>query len=489
MIKSIQHFEEFGIKNLEKVVEGFMKNPKDMTSFVYGIRDVVIHLGLEIIKETLEDCNQMLRDSAKRKQSWSIVKTDTKKLTTSLGSVSFEKTLFKHKTSGEYAYLLDRILGIPSHEHLTEDACARLLTEAVQTSYQRAGEETSLTDEVSKQTVKNKLHKLAFPSQTKPLEKKKEVEYLYIDADEDHVSLQFKEKKGDLEMGESHWKNNCVLSKLVYVYEGIEKEAPKSRRRRLINAHYFSGVYDGKENQKLWQEVYEYLEKTYDLEKVKKIYLNADGGGWIQAGKELSAQITYVLDEFHLKKYLLKLTGHMMDSAEDARKELCSAIKDGTKADFKRVVKRITGYARSENEQRRIKESAAYILSNFSAAQVRLGREEGVRGCSAEGHVSHVLSSRMSSRPMGWSRLGVDKMSHLRAYYWNGGDMLELVRSQKEKLQVAVGAENEVLSCEEIQKSERARRSELGKYVESISHSIRLQTRQKIYFQHHIWDL
>lgn len=489
MIKSIQHFEEFGIKNLEKVVEGFMKNPKDMTSFVYGIRDVVIHLGLEIIKETLEDCNQMLRDSAKRKQSWSIVKTDTKKLTTSLGSVSFEKTLFKHKTSGEYAYLLDRILGIPSHEHLTEDAYARLLTEAVQTSYQRAGEETSLTDEVSKQTVKNKLHKLAFPSQTKPLEKKKEVEYLYIDADEDHVSLQFKEKKGDLEMGESHWKNNCVLSKLVYVYEGIEKEAPKSRRRRLINAHYFSGVYDGKENQKLWQEVYEYLEKTYDLEKVKKIYLNADGGGWIQAGKELSAQITYVLDEFHLKKYLLKLTGHMMDSAEDARKELCSAIKDGTKADFKRAVKRITGYARTENEQRRIKESAAYILSNFSAAQVRLGREEGVRGCSAEGHVSHVLSSRMSSRPMGWSRLGVDKMSHLRAYYWNGGDMLELVRSQKEKLQVAVGAENEVLSCEEIQKSERARRSALGKYVESISHSIRLQTRQKIYFQHHIWDL
>ena len=90
---------------------------------------------------------------------------------------------------------------------------------------------------------------------------------------------------------------------------------------------------------------------------------------------------------------------------------------------------------------------------------------------------------------MGWSRLGVDKMSHLLAYYWNGGDMLELVRSQKEKLQVAVGAENEVLSCEEIQKSERARRSELGKYVESISHSIRLQTRQKIYFQHHIWDL
>lgn len=88
MIKSIQQFEEFGIKNLQKITEGFFKDPKDMAMFVYGIRDEVIRLGLEIIKETLEDCNQMLRDSEKRKQDFSIVKTDTKKLITSLGSVS-----------------------------------------------------------------------------------------------------------------------------------------------------------------------------------------------------------------------------------------------------------------------------------------------------------------------------------------------------------------------------------------------------------------
>ena len=41
MIKSIQQFEESGIKKLEKIIESFMKNPKDMASFVYGIRDEV----------------------------------------------------------------------------------------------------------------------------------------------------------------------------------------------------------------------------------------------------------------------------------------------------------------------------------------------------------------------------------------------------------------------------------------------------------------
>jgi len=489
MIKSIQQFEEIGINKLEKVIEKFLKEPKDMASFVYGIRDEVIALGLDIIGETLEDCNQMLRDSGKRKEAWDVIRTDTKKLTTSLGPVWFEKTYFKNKMTGEREYLLDRILEIDSHERITEDAEAKMLLEAVQSSYRRGGEEISQTDEVSKQTVKNKLHQLRFPTQTEVPAEKKVVDYLYIDADEDHVSLQFKEKKGDLEMGENHRKNNCILSKLVYVYEGIEKEAPKSKRNILVNPHYFSGVYGGEDNRKLWDEVYAYLESHYNLEKVKKIYLNSDGGAWIQAGKNRLSGIIGVLDEFHLKKYLLKMTAHMLDSAEDARRELCTAIKEGTKADFEKVVERIVGCTDIEATQKRVTDSAAYILSNWIAAKARLGNRETVKGCSAEGHVSHVLSTRMSSRPMGWSRLGVDKMSHLRAYYCNHEDMLELVRWQKEELPKAAGAENEILSCESMLQWERKNHQKSGKYVESISHSVSTEVKKYAWFKSHIWGL
>ena len=313
---------------------------------------------------------------------------------------------------------------------------------------------------MSKQTVKNKLHKLTFPQQKETKPEKKAVEYLYIDADEDHVSLLFKEKKGDLEVKENNWKNNCVLAKLVYVYEGIEPESPKSKRHRLVNPHYFSGVYDGADNAKLWDEVYAYLDSHYDLKKVKKIYLNADGGTWIQSGKKRIAGITSVLDEFHLQKYLLKMTGHMKDSADDARKELCDAIKSET-----------------------------YILSNWTAAKIRLKDRETIKGCSAEGHVSHVLSSRMSSSPMGWSRTGVDKMAHLRAYYWNGGNMLELVRQQERELPAAAGAEKEVLSCEGMLRWERQHHNKLGKYIESISHSVSTEVKKYAWFHAHIWGL
>ena len=180
MIKSIQHFEEKGIKNLEKAVKKFMNNPKDMASCVYSVKDKVVELGLDLIKETLEDCDEMLRDSGKRKVNWKIVKKDEKKLITSLGTVSFEKTLFKNKETKKTEYLLDRILGIEEHERMTEDTEAKMFEEAVQTSYRKAGAQASLGDSVSKQTVKNKIHKLEFNYTYEEKAEKKQVDYLYI---------------------------------------------------------------------------------------------------------------------------------------------------------------------------------------------------------------------------------------------------------------------------------------------------------------------
>lgn len=144
---------------------------------------------------------------------------------------------------------------------------------------------------------------------------------------------------------------------------------------------------------------------------------------------------------------------------------------------------------RRESGTRRLEESRDYILSNWGAAKLRLLHKEGVKGSSTEGHVSHVLSSRMSSRPMGWSRKGAAKMAQLRAYYYNGGDMLELVRYQKRELPKAAGAETDILSSVEIIRSEKNRHRELGKYVEAISRTVSLDTKKKVYFNEQIWGL
>ena len=80
-------------------------------------------------------------------------------------------------------------------------------------------------------------------------------------------------------------------------------------------------------------------------------------------------------------------------------------------------------------------------------------------------------------------------MAKLRAYELNGGDMLELVRYQKQNLSKAVGATYDVLSSAEMLQSEKNRHGKLGKYVESISHSVSLQNKKIVYFNSHIWGL
>lgn len=489
MINSIKYFEEECINRFEKLENDFIKEPQKLAEYVLGLTEELHKLGLRMIQESLEEMNRMLRKSQKRLQNWNVESHEKKQLITSLGTVTFEKTLFTNKETGKSEYLLDRIMGLEKHERISEDALARMLKEAVQTSYRRGGEETSLTTDVRKQTVKNKIHGLEFPRNEEKPAKRKKVEYLYIEADEDHASLQFREKKGDLEENENHQKNNCFITKLVYVHEGIEKEAPKSKRHKLINPYYFCGTSYGEENTSFWDEIYEYINNHYEMDKVKKIYLSADGGGWIKAGMKRIAGITYVLDEFHLEKYLTKLTSHMKDSREDAADELRTAIRNKTQKDFEEIVERLEGCLENETGMKRIAEAKEYILSNWMAAKLRLRHQNGVKGSSTEGHVSHVLSSRMSSRPMGWSMKGATKMAKLRAYELNGGDMLELVRYQKRELPKVAGAEYDVLSSTEIIRSEKNRHGELGKYAESISHSVSLQNKKIVYFNSHIWGL
>ena len=90
---------------------------------------------------------------------------------------------------------------------------------------------------------------------------------------------------------------------------------------------------------------------------------------------------------------------------------------------------------------------------------------------------------------MGWSVQGATKMAQLRAYYFNGGDMLELVRYQKQELPKAAGDEYDILSGTQILVSERNRHGVLGKYMDAISHSLSLHNRKLVYFNSHIWGL
>ena len=80
-------------------------------------------------------------------------------------------------------------------------------------------------------------------------------------------------------------------------------------------------------------------------------------------------------------------------------------------------------------------------------------------------------------------------MAHLREYYYNGGDMLELAKYQKVELPMAAGMEEVVLSASQMFQSERTNRSktiaEYGKYAETMRASLTEQTSKKLSFYLH----
>ena len=208
MVKSIQYFNEKSVPIFEKLEDEFLRDPSDIASYVTKLTEELHKAGIRMIEETLSYLDEMINESEARKLSWVVDRHETKQLITSLGSVNYQKTLFRNKENGNRSYIIDLIMGMNPHERMTEDAEARMLEEAVQTSYRRGGEETSILDSVSKQTVMNKIHALQFPPEEKVLEGKKNVKVLFVDADEDHISLQYRNKKGDITTNEKGQKNN-----------------------------------------------------------------------------------------------------------------------------------------------------------------------------------------------------------------------------------------------------------------------------------------
>jgi GNAT superfamily N-acetyltransferase len=278
------------VPDYEKIIEKYLEG-KDFAVLNTEMKEQSALLGINIIKRLIEDINRMLRESRERhEKGWYVVKDDARSLLTSLGNVRFERTLFINHRTGERAYLTDRMLCLTPGERMTEDAVAQMLEEAAETSYRKGGEACSILGSVSKETVKEKIHGLVFPKEKDlPVEeKKKECSYLYIEADEDHVSLQFHEKRGDLKTNENGYKDNTVLEKLVYVHEGVEKENPKGVRNRLTNAHYFAGGYPGEENKELAVQTVEtgfldFLKNEFFSQNEAAYWIFEENGVWHSA--------------------------------------------------------------------------------------------------------------------------------------------------------------------------------------------------------------
>lgn len=472
---SIKLFLEKETPDIYKLYDRILEGTGDLNDLIKDVEERVLRLGCHMIEELLEQTDRELKEMPGRSNRFHVERKDQQKeLLCSMGVLHFRRTGYMDLQEQKYVFLLDRLLGIGKHERVTTECIARILEEATESSYAKGGRMASPKDKATKQAVKEWVHGLDFSGPIVEQKEKKQVRYLHIVADEDHVAAQFWKRKGDLEKDENGNKNNTILSKLIVLYEDIydeasEKQQAKGKHRyRLAGKHVFSGTHKGgMENEYFWQEVADYIEKTYDTEALERIYISGDGAAWIRTGTQILIKSRFVLDRFHMMKYVNESVAHLEDSAADAKSEIWEALNTGDKKGLGNIYKRILAATESESKAETVRKAYHYFLHQWDGIMTRVEEAGGCWKCCAEGQVSHILSARMSSRPMGWSEHGCDQMSRLRAYRENGGKVIDLLR-YKEKQKKKEKSREEQKEKDELIREYRRNRTGTYEDVRSL---------------------
>ncbi len=408
----IQEIAQKISNNFEKGLEALIMDGEDISKFILATKKTMDETAVVLVAEALEAVDKAYKNNKERKKYWEVKeKAAPKTLVTIFGEVKYKRTYYKNKKTGEYSYLSDRAVGISAHDKLDTSLKAQLVKDAVTMPYSESGERAFPDLPLTAQTVMNNIRELGSLDNdaVEVKQDKKPVRVLYIEADEDHVALQ----KGGREE-----------PKLVYVHEG--KKTVSKKRWKLENVRYFSGVYPNSDE--LWAEVLDYIDKAYDLDFVEKIYLSGDGAPWIKNGLGWIKGSIYVLDRYHLSKYVTQATAHMGYTTA----LMWEYINAGDRKSVKELFNAIINTTELESKKKAVQEARRYILGNW--AGIMRQYEADYVGCSAEGHVSHILSSRLSSRPLGWSKVGVDQMSRLRVFVANGGNIYDIFMEKKKAI-------------------------------------------------------
>lgn len=419
--------------------ELFLKNPKDFHSLEISVKSSTESFAASFLGEVLSTLNSCIFESGWRKERYTSHRLDKRTLISSVGDITFDSTYYRSIAGNqEFTHLVEDVIGIDRNERFTEDAEVSILQEAMKSSYEEATKVLPSRQRITKTTVMNKVHRIAEEMPDVINEEPKKVPYLFVEADEDHVA----EQHGRASRKED---NKGFISKLIYVYEYKQDSAIAKGRKELVNTHYFSGLYPGSDgNRRLWGKVQRFIELNYDLDAVKRIFISGDGANWIKSGTDYLNNSVFCADKYHLMQYLNAAAGQMLDEKDSVKEELWHLLYSKSKRAKTKFDSYTSQMMKSAKKPEVIEKLRTYVLCNWDAVRRTLTNKL-VSGCSAESHVSHVLSDRLSSRPMGWSPTGADRISKLRCFERNNGreKIIELVKySRKQKRLAATGTED-----------------------------------------------
>jgi len=335
----------------------------------------------------------ILADKKGRKKAGFVVERrgDERQIQTKIGEIAFKRTYYCNKSRDEYAYLADQVVGIEGYSRVSSGLGLSLVSAARDMSYQKACNHIT-EGQISRQTVMHKIRESEAEEEIYTTEKR-QVKNLHIDADEAHITLCGGRKS---------------IVPLISVYEGIERKGKRGECKSVFHISEY-----GKSPDELWEQALTEIEQRYKLDGTT-IYLHGDGGNWIKTGTQWIPNAIFVLDKYHKNKAIKEMTAGLENNVRKAYdKEIREALFIGETRFFKELTQSIA--LELPERKDKIEKSAKYLNKFMHGISICNTDSEANNGGATEPHISHVLASRLSSRPMAWSKNTLKQLAPILA--------------------------------------------------------------------------
>ena len=375
-----------------------LNNILDNNLFLYELEHNISNstntLNLNILRNILEYLDLEYKNSKERKDKYYVQQTRERTLITSLGLITFNKTYYKskNKINGKYVYYsyLEDCLGIDKWAKMSLSCEVNLINNALDNGMTWASVNTIPNYLISRQTISTKIKNINF-NYFEDIVKRETPKILYIEADEVHANLQSRN------IG-----NKNKIVPVILTHEGHKEDFIK--KKELKNTHYIASSI--LKTDKLWEETYKYLDATYDLNKVDKIFLSSDGGSWITGYDIAFPNAIFVLDKFHYKKalnYIFKKEPIITSIAD-------SYLKNKMIDEFKILVK--TQCQLYPDQKKEIIKKQNYLINHIDGI-INQRHPDYKCPCSMEGHISNKYAKFITSRPHSYSKDGLENITQL----------------------------------------------------------------------------
>ena len=373
------------------------------------LQNIMNEISITFLSNYFESVDKVFKNSKKRKENYYINKSNVKRtIITIFGNITFYRTLYLNKLTGEYYFYVDDALGLEAYKNYVPIIRAILVQDSVVTNPNH----TSRHCPLNILNLKNRLNE-SIPKQTiykfKQDTKIRKINYeeiktnksLYVMVDEKWIHKQDKFNPN---------KKKWIMSKCFVTFTGIKR---KGKRSRLTGRHIFITSSD-----KPWKEFMDEIHMIYNFEEINNINLLSDAGFWILSGSyelKLYSNNKVVINtcEFHVKQKINRST-----TDKDLRITIANIIYEKEdKEEFIKEMDKLIESKTTDARKEKITEYKNYILRHWNGI---INMKNSLCKSSMEAHIEHCIASSLSSVPKAYSENNIETYLKLQEIILNG---------------------------------------------------------------------